>query len=260
MPLQVGIGVATYNRCDVLAATLEHIAQHTKYPFVSLAVSDDGSTDGTMDMLRQRGVLAVTGQNMGIAWNKNRVLFLLTELLRCDLVILLEDDSYPGVDSWEQDWMKAALKWGHAGLAGEWMTKDFLSGTGTPDDPIRSKAVTAQCSVYSREALLFGGYFDPRFRGYGHEHVEHSRRLVRCGYGGNEEKMPDGRWQTVFLLLRGGVQFAPAPTTFNQEQVDRNFAVAQKLFFEFHYRAPWSNEEEMQQFRSEMRNATPRVL
>ncbi len=260
MPLQVGIGVATYNRRNILAATLDHIHHHTKYPFVSVAVADDGSTDGTMEMLQSRNITAVTGRNMGIAWNKNRALFLLTELLRCDIVILLEDDLFPASDNWELEWIKAALQWGHANLAGDWMTENFLSGAGTLEDPIRSKAVTAQCSVYSREALLFGGYFDPRFRGYGHEHVEHSRRMVRVGYGGREETMPDGHSQTVFLLLRGAIRFAPAPSTFNQEQVDRNLERAQEAFFDFSYRAPWRNEEEMAQFREEMRNATPRVL
>lgn len=260
MPLQLGIGVATYNRREVLAATLDHIQQHTKYPFTSVAVADDGSTDGTMDILRGRNVTAVTGRNMGIAWNKNRVLFLLTELQRCDVVILLEDDCYPAQDNWELDWIKAALRWGHANVAGDWISADFVSGVGTLEDPVRSTFVTAQCAVYSREALLFGGYFDSRFHGYGHEHVEHSRRLVRVGYGGSEERSSEGRWQTMFLLLRGAVAFAPTRSTFDQAQVDRNFAVAQELFNDISYRAPWQNEDEMRQFREEMRSATPQVL
>ena len=44
----------------------------------------------------------VTGRNMGIAWNKNRALFLLGAIAQCDVVILLEDDSFPTSDGWDR--------------------------------------------------------------------------------------------------------------------------------------------------------------
>jgi glycosyltransferase involved in cell wall biosynthesis len=259
MPLQLGIGIVTWNRRDLLQETLGHIGRHTKYPFVSIAVADDGSTDGTLDMLRDRNVTTVAGRNMGVAWNKNRALFLLSELQRCDVIILLEDDSYPGEDNWELEWLNAALRWGHANVAPDWLQPKFLSGAGTTDDPVRSTEISAQCSVWSREALLFGGYFDPRFRGYGHEHVEHAYRLARAGYGGAEEETPDGR-HTVFKLLRGGIRFAAAHSAYSQEEVDRNQALCQQLFHDDSYRSPWQNEEEMRQFREELRAVSPRVL
>ncbi len=259
MPLQLGIGIITYNRQAHVEHTLNQIAIHTRYPFVTVAVADDGSTDGTLDMLQARNTMRVTGTNMGAIWNKNRALFLLMELCRCDIVVLLEDDAFPAAESWEMEWMNAALRWGHANLAGEWMQKHFLSGSGTAEDPILSTAVTAQCSVFSREALLFGGYFDPRFKGYGHGHVEHSRRMVRVGYGGVDEKH-EGQWRTVFKLLFGGIKVAETKSFFNREQAERNLTVAKEAFSDYHYRAPWQNEDEMKQFREEMRSATPRVL
>ena len=112
MPIQLGIGIVTYNRQAVLAETLDRVVRHTKYPFI-MAVADDGSTDNTLDMLRDRpDVTTVTGRNMGIAWNKNRALYLLTELLRCDIVVLLEDDTFPMQDGWEMDWIRAASNGG----------------------------------------------------------------------------------------------------------------------------------------------------
>ena len=99
--LQLGIGIVTYNRRTVLSETLDRVRQHTKHPRTVIAVADDGSTDGTQDMLRERNVLTVTGRNMSIAWNKNRALFLLSEMLRCDVVLLLEDDAFPASDHWE---------------------------------------------------------------------------------------------------------------------------------------------------------------
>ncbi|HEY1931063.1 MAG TPA: glycosyltransferase [Acetobacteraceae bacterium] len=259
MPLQLGIGIITYNRKAVLSETLDRVRRHTRYPFTAVGVADDGSTDGTLDMLRARNMLTVTGRNMGIAWNKNRALFMLTELQRCDVVILLEDDSYPTRDHWEIEWLNAAIRWGHATIAGDWMQSGFLSGAGTADDPIRSTLVTAQCAVYSREAILFGGYYDSRFRGYGHEHVEHSLRMVRLGYGGADEEV-DGAQVTVFKLLKTSMQFAKTTSFFDQAQADRNYTLARQLLLDATYRAPWHDEAAMQQFRDEMRSSFPRAL
>ena len=259
MPLQLGIGIVTYNRQAVLGETLDRVLRHTKYPFTAIGVADDGSTDGTLDMLRARGITTVTGRNMGIAWNKNRALFMLSELVRCDMVILLEDDSRPSRDNWEVEWMNAAIRWGHANLAGEWLRDHFVAGAGTLDDPIRSTHITAQCSVFSREALLFGGYFDARFRGYGHEHVEHTRRLVRMGYGGADEDV-DGRKMTLYKLLRSNIECAPTKTYYDQGQVDSNLQLARELLVDSTYRAPWHDEAEAAQFRDEMRSTMPRPL
>jgi len=259
MPLQLGIGIITYNRQAVLRETLDRVMRHTKYPFTAIAVADDGSTDGTLDMLRARNMTTVTGRNMGIAWNKNRALFLLSELLRCDIMLLLEDDSYPLKDNWEIEWMNAAIRWGHVNVAGEWLREYFISGAGTIDDPIRSTHLTAQCSVFSREALLFGGYFDPRFRGYGHEHVEHTTRLVRMGYGGAAEDV-NGVRVVLYHLIRSSIGFAATTSYSDEAQRARNFEVARILFGDFTYRAPWHDETEMRQFRDEMRGTTPRAL
>src|SRR6185312_2852292 len=127
------------------------------------------------------------GVNMGIAWNKNRALFLLAQMLGCEVGLLLEDDTHPVCNGWEAEWIEAANRWGHANWAGPGMRAQFLSGSGTAADPIRSRSVTAQCASYTRNALTYGGYFDSRFKGYGHEHVEHTRRLIRVGYGGADE-------------------------------------------------------------------------
>ena len=259
MPLQLGIGIVTYNRQAILSETLDRVLRHTKYPYTTIGVADDGSTDGTLDMLRARNVTGVTGRNMGIAWNKNRALFMLSELRRCDIVILLEDDFFPTKDNWENEWMTAAVRWGHANVAGEWMRHGFVSASGTLDDPIRSTVITAQCSVFSREALLFGGYYNSRFQGYGHEHVEHSRRMARVGYGGADEDV-NGTRTTLYTLLWSSIQYALTTTYFDQEQVDRNLVLARQILFDYSYRAPWHDETGMRQFRDEMRGGFPQPL
>jgi hypothetical protein len=262
-PLQLGIGIVTYNRRTVLSETLDRVQQHTRHPRTVVAVADDGSTDGTQDMLRERKVLTVTGRNMGIAWNKNRALFLLSELLRCDVVVLLEDDAFPSRDHWEADWINAAVRWGHANVAVRWIEDHVApgAGAGTVDDPIHSSRLTAQCAVFSREALLFGGYFDTRFREYGHEHVEHTGRLLRLGYGGTFDSV-NGRPGPLFKLLWGGIGYHLVPPVVEAKDApaERSLALAHALAADFTYRAAWQNEDEARQMRDEMRHTFPRAV
>jgi GT2 family glycosyltransferase len=253
MATRVGIGIITCNRKDVLLETLARVRAHTSTP-CAVAVADDGSSDGTPQAVRAQHITLVTGRNMGIAWNKNRALFLLAAVVQCDVVILLEDDSYPIRDGWEQEWVQASQRWGHVNLAGAWFSGSFLSGTGTLDDPILSKDITAQCSGFSRAALLYGGYFDSRFRGYGQEHVEHTRRLLRVGYGGSYEDI-DGEVRPVYKLLYGGIQVTSPHSFSNQADRDRNWLMCRDLLFDESYRMPWRDDAELLQFREEMANA-----
>ena len=90
MSLRLGIGIVTYNRRALVAETVTRVLAHTIHPF-ALVVADDGSEDGTAEAERARGVTVASGRNMGIAWNKNRALFYLIALARCDVAILLEE-------------------------------------------------------------------------------------------------------------------------------------------------------------------------
>jgi GT2 family glycosyltransferase len=255
MSVRLGIGIITCNRKDALAETLARVRSHTTPPF-TLVVADDGSEDDTMDLLRSQKVTVVTGRNMGIAWNKNRALFLLGAIVQCDVVILLEDDSFPTSDGWAEEWVLATRRWGHINLAGDWLRDSFLKGSGTVDDPILSKDVTAQCSGFSRDALLYGGYFDSRFRGYGQEHVEHTRRLVRVGYGGTYEEI-DGEVRPIYTLLNGCIEVTTPHTFSNVADRDRNWLVCRQLLFEETHRMPWRDDAELMQFRAEMAQALP---
>jgi GT2 family glycosyltransferase len=255
MAAQLGIGIITYNRKDRLLETLGHVRAHTAPPF-SLVVADDGSTDGTVELMRSQDVTVVTGPNMGIAWNKNRALFLLGAVMQCDVVILLEDDSFPNRFGWSEEWTLATQRWGHANLAGAWFRNSFLKGTGTVDDPVLSKDVSGQCSSFSREALLYGGYFDSRFRGYGQEHVEHTRRLLRVGYGGTHEDI-DGEVRPIYKLLKGGVEVTFPPSFRQNADEDRNWLLCRELLFDESYRMPWRDDTELAQFRLELSQALP---
>ena len=254
MSFPVGIGIVTYNRKDIVRETIDCVRALTRRTNAMLVVADDGSSDGTLTMLREKRVPVVTGVNMGIAWNKNRVLFLLSQLLSCETIILLEDDTRPTQSGWEEEWIEATRRWGHVNHASDWMQHHILSGSGTPADPFRSKFVTAQCAAYSREALVYGGFFDPRFRGYGHEHVEHSRRLIRVGYGGTDERINNEEIVTYYLL-KGQLTVITTPSFGNAEQEESNFKLATAIMGQQGYRAPWGEDHEMRQFRSEIKSA-----
>jgi hypothetical protein len=122
------------------------------------------------------------------------------------------------------------------------------------DDPVLSSNVTAQCAAYSRAALSFGGYFDPRFKGYGHEHVEHTRRLVRVGYGGTDEWV-DGGERVTYKLIKGDVTEVSSKSYYVAAQEERNLELARGIMGVQGYRAPWGLDDEMRQFRSETESA-----
>ena len=250
----VGIGVVTYNRKDIVSDTIDCVRAMTRHDDAMLVVADDGSSDGTLPMLRDKQVPVVTGINMGIAWNKNRALFLLSHLLGCETVILLEDDARPVEPGWENEWISAARNWGHVNYAGEWFRHLFLSGSGTLQDPVRSLSLSAQCCAYTREALTYGGYYDSRFRGYGHEHVEHTIRLARVGYGA-EQELIENQKKAVYRLIRGGIDVVESKSYHDSDQVDRNLKIAHELIGQENYRAPWANDRELRQFRSEIESA-----
>jgi glycosyltransferase involved in cell wall biosynthesis len=254
MSFSVGIGIATYNRKSILSDTIDRVRTFTRQPGAALVVADDGSDDGTQEMLRDKQVPMITGVNMGIAWNKNRALFLLSHMLGCETVILLEDDTQPDGPGWETEWMRGARRWGHVNLAADWVREHFLSGTGTAEDPVRCTMVTAQCSAFSWNAVSFGGYFDPRFRGYGHEHVDHTRRLVRVGYGGVDERSGDQE-RVQYYLIKGDLTVVSSRSHFDDAQVQENLQLAQQTMGQQHYRAPWGDDTQLRQFRAEIESS-----
>jgi len=253
MALRIGIGIVTYNRKDVLAETLARVRAHTKLQSL-LMVADDGSDDGTPDFVRSQGITVATGRNKGVAWNKNRALFLLAEIAHCDIVVLLEDDTYPTIDGWEQDWVLASQGWGHANFAGDWFSDSFVRGAGTVEDPILSRNVSAQCSGFSRAALLYGGYMDSRFWGFGQEHVEHTRRLVRVGYGGTHEDI-DGDVVPLYKLLKSPIRVTRPSSFGTPVQSEQSWLLCRQLIFDQTPRMPWRDDAELAQFRTEMQCA-----
>lgn len=250
--VRLGIGVTTFNRKDSLQKLLEKLYMHTWSDFY-LIVADDGSTDSTIKMLREMKIPFITGSNRGVAWNKNRALYYLNSTKSCDVIILLEDDTYPSLDGWEEDWVGGAQKYNHLNLAGHWFKENFLSGFGTIEDPILSKSSSGQCVSFSRKAIERVGYFDTRFGLYGFEHIEHSERCIKLGYGG---RVDTSTRETEFLLIRGGVTVGHMMDFHFTELLALNAPIYHAVRNDELHRWAWRGNKEMDIFLAEQDQAT----
>lgn len=249
---RVGIGVVTYNRKARVQQTIERIRELTSHEY-RLVVADDGSTDGTLQALSDQ-TMVVTGENRGIAWNKNRALFFLKVHVRCDVIVLLEDDAFPTERDWLAGWVEAAQRWGHVNYAGTWFREAFMGGTGTARDPVTSHEVSGQCSAFSAEALDYVGYMDTRFGKYGFEHAEHSHRLRLAGFGGTLD--PDS-----YYLINGGVGVSGAEaSTGNPDAIAANGEIYAAIMREdARYVGAWRDGEERARLLREMADACARA-
>jgi glycosyltransferase involved in cell wall biosynthesis len=248
--LKLGIGVTTYNRSVLLRETLASIRRFTTTAH-DLVVADDGSTDDTRESLRAEQVPHIAGRNRGVAWNKNRALFYLKRVRRCDVVILLEDDTRPRAAGWELPWIEAAHRWGHANFAGPWFSELFISGSGTPSNPVLCGSTSGQCSCFSSDALETVGFMDTRFGRYGYEHAEHSHRMLRAGYGGTAA--PD-----LYYLIASDLEVIWDDNEANRRDLVEN----ERIFHDIvgpdatALRPPWRSSREKRDLLTEMVGAS----
>lgn len=255
--LKIGLGITTFNRRKILEATLDCIDEFSNLSS-DIFVADDGSTDGTLEFLKNRTDISfLLGKNRGIAWNKNRALFYLAMIRQCDVIILMEDDVQPSRAGWDIEWVLAAAAFGHVNFAPPWFMGHF-GGTGRWHKPYRSAIVSGQCSAFTSEALTYVGYLDTRFGKYGHEHVEHTLRMIRAGYGGSQ-LVPKSR-ESYFLLVNGGLSVSESISSRNEKSLSENATVFEMIWDESIYRQPWRNDEEMMRLRAEMVEVTQNLI
>jgi glycosyltransferase involved in cell wall biosynthesis len=245
----LGIAVITYKRPDRLRRLVDAIVALTGGRY-RLLIADDGGGDGGGEWCRANGHMVVTGRNRGVAWNKNRGLFALSAL-GCDPLLLVEDDVYPTTAGWERDWIEATRAWHHLGYYHRKIVHCTVSGQGTPLDPYVNTSATAQCLSVSAEVMEKVGFFDSRFKGWGHEHAEWTTRIKRAGYGYKVVTLPDGRRPKAQLYLSGGLASDDAPSFRDEEQVRHNRQVAEQLIGQSLFRRPWRDEDERSEFLAE---------
>jgi glycosyltransferase involved in cell wall biosynthesis len=244
----LGIGVITRNRLSTLKTCVAEIARYTHVPF-TLAIADDGSTDGTQNWVRNRGIRFVTGTRRGCAWNKNRALYYLQTYTNCDPILLIEDDTWPISHGWDDVWMAAARKWQHVNYCYGLDPQNRPAGRGTADNPYQCNAFGGQFTITTRQALAAVGFLDSRFVGYGWEHVEWTHRF-RLRYL-KEWSLPEG----MLPCLDYGVRVTWSTSFFNQKEVDRNGKVYASIRASIsgpYYTLAWRDNSERQHLQEEV--------
>ncbi|GAJ27774.1 glycosyltransferase [Acidomonas methanolica] len=245
---RVGIGVTTYNRAAFLETLIPVLRSYTARP-VEYFVADDGSTDDTPALLTRLDIPHVSASNRGIAWNKNRALFQLRCVRQCDVVILIEDDTIPTQARWEEPWIEAALRYGHVNVWPDHWDAAAHDGTGTVENPFVSSLLTGQCSAFSGAALDLVGFMDTRFRKYGFEHIEHTRRMITAGFGG----VVDAAHQELRpFLIRSPLTIHEIEKPVDEQALLENKQIFDRVKHEPLFRPAARNDEELALLRAEL--------
>lgn len=173
---KIGIGVATYNRLPLLKKCVASITK-TMPKEASLVIASDGSTDKTDRWLAEEGHTHITGENVGVARNKNR---LLANLDHCDYIFLIEDDitiKDPNCFSYYIDASHQAdihhFSYHNNARRSRRNNRLILNGVSI----IFSKGTTGQLMFFTQQALQKCGGFNPTYMGHGYEHLELSKRI-----------------------------------------------------------------------------------
>lgn len=251
---QIGIAIAVGRESESLATSLALTLNFTPGAD-SIVVADDSAGQETPRLLHTAfsgsGVLHCHGRRRGEAWNKNRALFYLHHVRKCDYVILLEGNAFPTEVGWETKWIEGARRHGHMHLAASWSSAPFRSGTGTADDPFVGPDITTQCTAFSREALAMVGFMDTRLPVRGYPDAEHSYRMVRAGYGG---VMHDSGAVDYYLIDSPIAVLDEPGDGADPLMLARGEETYHRIRDESIYRRAWREDCELEEFRNEMRS------
>jgi len=101
--VQVSIIIPTFNRGYCLAESIRSVLQQSFTDF-ELIVVDDGSTDDTLDVVRQFSLVQLLRleDNRGVSFARNKGM----RLARGEFLAFLDSD-----DLWEKDKLKAQMNW-----------------------------------------------------------------------------------------------------------------------------------------------------
>jgi len=172
---KIGIGVCTYNRLDLLQKCLSGFA-NTISSTCRLIISSDGSTDGTDKWLGQQSHDWISGPNVGIAKNKNRLLNVLDD---CDYIFLIEDDIVIKNSKWIEWYIRTSQESGiqhfsyHNKIQRARRNTTHYATTTTIGD----HGTTGQLMFFTKEVLKRCGGFNEQYAGHGYEHLEYTKRI-----------------------------------------------------------------------------------
>lgn len=184
----IGIGILSYNRKEVLHRLIESIRRFTDLNQTTIFISDDGSDDQEillyLDQLEETGEFIIIRNNerLGVAGNSNR---LLRSLKRFKYGFLLNDDIEILQAGWEGFYIKAMEATGFHHFV---YRKPGVYGAKLGDrcdvNDVKLYKVNDKphgaCLVFTNECLERVGGFNTNYGVYGYEHVDWSLRAAEC--------------------------------------------------------------------------------
>jgi GT2 family glycosyltransferase len=184
---RVSVVVCTYNGSRTIRDCLEGLAR-LDYPNFEITVVDDGSIDGTADIVREYDVRLIRTENRGLSSARNTGMHAATG----EIIAYIDDDASP-----DAHWLKY--------LAATFATTNH-AGVGGPNIPPPNDGPIADCvanapggpvhvllsdreaehipgcnMAFRKECLEAIGGFDPQFRVAGDD-VDVCWRLQQCGW------------------------------------------------------------------------------
>lgn len=253
-----GVGIITYMRPDHLAKCLGQLRKHTTGACEVVVACDSQDDLQTARLCADFGAGLIRGENRGVVWNKNRALYHFMSNTNCDPIILLEDDTYPVSDDWIAEWVSAAARWHHVNFSHPAILQSnaLVDGEGTSERPYIHRLVTGQCTAVSRKAMEIGGYLDTRFRGYGHGHVEWTKRHNALLFGNLVADFSPHAG--VFLSIVGGLKSDDARSFRSETDVQRNSVLLRETDrVPRRYRDPWQSPDERRTLTQEVGAIVP---
>ena len=202
-PRLISIVICSLNGADRLPDCLQAV-RGSDWTDLEVIVVDNGSTDGTGDVVRRldpEAIVIRAERNLGFAGGNN----LGIEQARGDMVVLLNDDCEP-----RPGWLGALVggaadlaNWGVLGCkllypggriiqhAGGWVQANGLTGhlgygqedRGQYAGPFSCDYVTGAAFAISRQALETVGLLDPEYFPIYFEELDYCRRLRQAGFG-----------------------------------------------------------------------------
>ena len=166
---RISVVVCTHNGDRTIQETLEHLRK-IDYPDYEIIVVNDGSTDGSVKVIRDHDVVLISTENRGLSSARNTGM----QAARGEIIAYIDDDAYP-----DPHWLRYLA---HAFRTGDWVG---VGGPNVvpPEDPLTSQCVALApggpthvlvsdrqaehipgCNMAFRKAELEAvGGFDPRF-------------------------------------------------------------------------------------------------
>ncbi len=187
----VVLGVTTWNRLPYIRRFVESFVEtRSRHLRWALVIADDGSTDGTIEYLRDLSipdcqVVLIENKNASVAGQTNSILRA-AEALGFDFGIKCDDDIFFSSSGWDESYFRAAIDTGYHHLVyhnPDWKEPEHRKHDGRVQSNVQVMSAMGCLWTFSPKVLEDVGYFDEyNFKLRGHAHLDYSMRCCRAGY------------------------------------------------------------------------------